>query len=84
MRSRNGIEYRASLLRDQVLKTWAPPRKSGNETPAEIAQTAVMQTIAFLMGSEFFQDLTENQQLAIDQGLQLMESTLIKTAVVSR
>jgi hypothetical protein len=67
---------RAAALRDQVLKTWDPPLKIGCERPADIAQTAVMQTIAFICGKEFFGELTHAQQAAIDQGYELMERVL--------
>lgn len=64
---------RATVLRDQVLKTWAPPRQAGQESPADIAQTAAMQGLAWVFGADFLGTLTENQQAAIDQGLALME-----------
>ena len=69
---------RAARLRDQVLKTWAPPRKAGREFKADIAQTATMQTIAFIMGREVLVGLTENQQAAIDEGLELMNRVLLE------
>lgn len=66
------IEARAAALRDQVLKTWAPPL-FGPATPAQVAQTSSMQTIAFLMGKEFLPGLNLNQQMAIDQAMELFE-----------
>lgn len=63
-------QHRASLLRDQVMKTWAPPKRAGGEDAATIAQTAVMHAIAFVMGPEFMpDDMTPNQKLAIDSGM---------------
>ena len=64
---------RAAALRDQVLKTWNPPQGFGAETAAQIAQTSVMQTLAWVFGKEFLPDLTYNQRCAIDQGLALFE-----------
>lgn len=72
----NAIIYNAIFLRDQVLKTWSPPLKSGNETKAQIAQTAVMQTMAFIFGKDFFEHLTDNQEKAIDEGLLVMNEVL--------
>jgi hypothetical protein len=72
----NDVTKRAGLLRDQVLKTWSPPLIAGGERPADIAQTAVMQTLAFVFGKEFLGELTHAQQTAIDQGVELMERVL--------
>lgn len=69
-------ETRAMLLRDQVMKTWSPPRHCGNESPADIAQTVAMITIAYLFGRDFFTDLAENQQAAIDSGFESIRKLL--------
>ena len=68
---------RAELLRDQVIKTWDPPREAGNQSTADVAQTAAMQTLAWLLGRDWLPDLTENQQAAIDTGLALLERELL-------
>lgn len=74
---------KATLLRDQVLKTWSPPLKAGGESPAQIAQTAVMQTLAFVFGRGFMpSDLTKPQIAAIDQGIEFMNSVLNKSQVI--
>lgn len=70
-------EQRASLLIAQVRRTWNPPRY-GSGTMADVAQTAMMQTIAFVLGPAALpEDLTENQRLAIDEGLELMNQELL-------
>ena len=68
---------RAQLVRDQVMETWNPPTRAGESTMADVAQTAVMQTIAFIMGKESLGELTYEQELAIDQGLEMFEAELI-------
>lgn len=61
---------RAAALRDKVMQTWDPPRKMReNEAIATVAQTATMQTIAWIMGPEFMGQLDRNQQQAIDSGM---------------
>ena len=45
-------------------------------TVYDVAQTSVMTTIAWVMGREFFNDLTDSQQSAIDRGVELLEKTL--------
>lgn len=67
---------KASALRDQVLKTWDPPLITGSESPAVIAQSSVMISLAFLYGRDFFPPLTVNQQAAIDGGLSLFERVI--------
>jgi len=78
------IHHRAELLRDQILKTWSPPLKSGGESSGVVAQTSVMLTIAFLLGKDFLGQLTEVQQRAIDSGLELFEEVLIGDTVSSK
>ena len=68
-------DARAKGLRDQVLKIWNPPR-IGMGTIYDVAQTAVMQTLAFVMGRQFLAGLTPVQQAVIDQGQELMEQTI--------
>lgn len=60
---------RAATLRDKVMQTWEPPLKAGGESTAVVAQTATMQTIAYIMGPEFMGKLDRNQQQAIDSGM---------------
>lgn len=61
---------RADQLRAKVMQTWDPPRKMReNEAIATVAQTATMQTIAWIMGPEFMGKLDRNQQQAIDSGM---------------
>jgi len=59
---------RADQLRSAVMQTWEPPLKAGGESTAVVAQTATMQTIAYIMGPEFMGKLDRNQQQAIDSG----------------
>lgn len=66
---------RAEQLRDQVLKTWAPPLV-GRGCDAAIAQTSVMQTLAWVYGREFFIGLTLEQHLAIENGLEMFRKVL--------
>ena len=70
------LEERAIKLRDQILKTWNPPLTSGDERKADIAQTSVMLSLAFVFGSEFLGPLTSNQQVAITSGLALFEKVI--------
>ena len=63
------ICQRANTLRSKVMQTWDPPRKAGQESLADTAQTATMQTIAWIMGPEFMGKLDRNQQQAIDSGM---------------
>lgn len=66
---------RADQLRDKVMQTWDPPRKMrDNEGIATVAQTATMQTIAYIMGPEFMGKMDRNQQQAIDSGLVLFRA----------
>lgn len=69
----NGI-----TIRDQVMKTWSPPLM-GMGRPADVAQTSVMQTLAWVFGKPFLGPLTENQEQAIDKGLDLMKRELGKS-----
>ena len=72
---------RAGQLRDRVMQTWSPPRGFGSEKPADIAQTAVMQAIAYIMGPEFLGDnLTENQRLAIEASTLLFQAAFQEEA----
>jgi hypothetical protein len=66
---------RALRLADHVMKTWNPPLKGAGGL-ADVSQTSVMQTIAYIMGPEFLPDLTENQQAAIDSGMELMRKVV--------
>lgn len=66
---------RAELLRDQVKLTWSPPQH-GIGQPADLVQTAVMQTLAWVLGRPFLGDLTDAQETAVADGLKLMEATL--------
>lgn len=60
-----------------IMKTWDPPKLTGAERPADIAQTSIMLAIAYIMGRDFISDeLTDNQQAAIDSGLELLHSEL--------
>jgi len=68
-------EIRAIALRDQVMKTWNPPRM-GSGGPAAIAQTSVMQTLAWCFGKPFLGPMTPTQERAIDLGLELMTREL--------
>ena len=68
---------RAEQLRDQVLKTWSPPLV-GRGSDADIAQTSVMQTLAWVFGREFFTVLTLEQRLAIENGLETFTKVLSK------
>lgn len=64
------ICQRADTLRASIMQTWDPPRKMrDNEAIATVAQTATMQTIAWIMGPEFMGQLARNQQQAIDSGM---------------
>ena len=73
----NSAADRAKKLMDKVLKTWDPPRFTGNERPADIAQTSVMLAISHIMGREFLpSNLTVNQQAAVDSGLELFDEVL--------
>ncbi len=68
---------RAKRLMEQVMETWDPPKTTGGERKADIAQTAVMLTIAYIMGREFIPDeLNDNQRAAIDDGLKLLINEL--------
>ena len=70
------IVIRAKQLMDQVMKTWDPPRFTGSERPEDIAQSATMLTIAYIMGKEFMpSDLTDSQKEAINLGLRLFNQT---------
>jgi hypothetical protein len=69
------ICQRAATLRDKVMQTWDPPLKMReNESIATVAQTATMQTIAYIMGPEFMGKLDRNQQQAIDSGMLLFRA----------
>lgn len=67
---------RAVALRDQVLKTWDPPYLGQNSKPEDIAQTATMQTLAYVFGKEFLPVLTPVQEVAIDSGVALLTKVL--------
>ncbi len=68
---------RAERLMWQIMKTWDPPLLTGEECKADVAQTAVMITIAYIMGREFMPSkLTDNQREAIDSGLKLFKHEL--------
>lgn len=66
---------RAEQLRDQVLKTWMPPLQAGGECAADIAQTSVMLSLAYVFGKDFLGPLQGNQSAAIDSGLKLFHNT---------
>ena len=71
------IADRAERLMNQVMETCDPPATTGGERKADIAQTAVMLTIAYIMGREFMPtELNDNQKAAIDDGLKLMVKEL--------
>lgn len=70
------IEERAAKLRDQVMQTWSPPSKHGQESEADIAQTATMLSLAFVFGRNFLGSLTDNQEAAVTSGLQLFEKVV--------
>ena len=75
--SESEIGLRRDLLMRQVLLTWSPPLQ-GAGSKADIAQTVVMQTIAFVFGAAVLpKDLTYNQERAIAEGLELMERELL-------
>ena len=68
---------RAERLMWQIMKTWDPPLLPGGECKADVAQTAVMITIAYIMGRDFMpSELTDNQWEAIDSGLELFKQEL--------
>lgn len=72
-----GIIDRARRLMEQVMETWDPPATTGGERKADIAQTAVMLAIAYIMGREFITaELSDNQRAAIDSGLKLIVKEL--------
>lgn len=67
----SGEAIRAKQLMDQVMKTWNPPLLAGDEQKADIAQTSVMLTIAYIMGPEFMpSSLNDNQKDAINSGME--------------
>lgn len=66
---------RAARLRDQVMKTWDPPER-GMASLADIAQTATMQVLAWVMGREFLPNLTQTQDKAITASLEMLERVL--------
>lgn len=66
---------RAARLRDMVMKTWDPPER-GMGRPADVAQTATMQTLAWVMGREFLPKLTATQDKTITASLEMMEKVL--------
>jgi hypothetical protein len=77
------IDVRAKRLMGQVMKTWDPPRFTGAERPEDIAQTATMITIAYLMGREFMPSaLTDNQRAAIDSGLEMFNYHLKRRQII--
>jgi hypothetical protein len=67
---------RAMALRDQVMKTWDPPF-SGMGSPACVAQTSVMQTLAFVYGVQFLPGLTIAQDAAIRGGVEKLNQVLV-------
>lgn len=67
-------EKRAAILRDQVMKTWNPPLE-GLGSPAAVAQTSVMQTLAWVFGKEYLGALNFAQNRVIDEGLALFAKT---------
>lgn len=70
---------RAKQLMEQIIKTWDPPKFTGGERPADIAQSSVMIAIAYIMGPEFMPlTLTDNQKAAIDSGYELLKNVLGK------
>lgn len=70
------LEERAIALRDQVLKTWDHPLMSAEERKADIAQTAVMLSLAFVFGRGFLGPLSDKQEAAITGGLKLFEKVI--------
>lgn len=65
---------RAKRLMDQVMETWDPPATTAGERKADVAQTAVMLTLAYIMGREFMpNELNDNQRAAIDDGLKFLK-----------
>lgn len=72
----NGPEERAALLRDQVKLTWNPPLR-GRGVDADVAQTAVMQAMGFIMGKDFLGELTDVQSIVVTQGIEMMEGELL-------
>ncbi len=68
---------KAKQLRDQVLKTWSPPLRWGTESPADIAQTAVMQTLQWCFHGVFDDvELTESQEAAIRESRDFFENAM--------
>ena len=65
----------------KVKKNWDPPLKSGGESPATIAQTSVMLTLAFVFGKDFLGVLTPEQRIAVDFGCKLFEEVLVYDTV---
>ena len=70
-------EGRARKLRDMVKETWDPPF-GGRGSDADIAQTCVMQSLAWVFGKEFVGDLGVAQEIAIDQGIEMFQRELGK------
>lgn len=71
------VVQRAERLMAQVMETWDPPKTTAVERKADIAQTAVMLTLAYVFGREFVpSELTDNQRLAIDDGLKVLNREL--------
>lgn len=78
---RSGRNDIAAILRDQVMMTWNPPIETGGESKADIAQTSTMLALAFVFGKDFLGKLTIEQRIAVDSGLKLFESVLVRDTV---
>ena len=72
---------RAGQLRDRVMQSWTPPSRFYECETADIAQTAAMQAIAYIMGPAFLgENLTKNQQSAINESTLVFQSAFQEEA----
>lgn len=61
-------KQRAARLREKIKKTWSPP-ETGFGRNADIAQSSVMISLAFIFGKDFLGPLSTNQENAVNGGL---------------
>jgi hypothetical protein len=74
---RADIENRAKTIRDIVKRTWDPPLTTGRESKGDVAQSAAMITLAWIMGVEFMgDDLTNNQKETLRCGIEGFKQAL--------
>jgi len=67
---------RAAKLRDHVREVWKPPADERDISDTDIAQAAVLITLAYAFGREFIGDLTQNQAMEVDAGLEVIKNGL--------